>query len=654
MSIFQEFIEILVAFGGGRGGAPEPVVVRFLLPLLFWLLLAYAAFREWQRAHYGKDLVIGIAALVGAARELLMLVAEYGGLRGWVDFDGMYYFYPPAEQAATMLSGVCIASAFIYQEAGWHRVARGYLVVALIAITLIYAVTAVAWPVFLHAHPAIRFGQFWGDLLFRGAAVVLLGFALCALVNLRGGNARSPSVALAGFVFLFLDELLMILNILTDERQVLVFAPIRHNLHIWAIPFFVGGYWLDLGRTLRSTLAKAQKDLIEHKLTEDHLELSLSLLRATLESTADGILVVDTNGRIASFNKQFAVLWNLSEAIMAGGDDECLLREVLGQLKEPEVFLAKVRDLYAHPEATSFDVLEFKDGKCFERYSQAQQVGGKTVGRVWSFQDVTARKQAVAKVGQLNAELEQRVRDRSADLEVANQELEAFTYSVSHDLRAPLRHLTGFSELLQKNDRANLDDKARRHLTFISEAAVRMGKLIDDLLAFSKAGRTALRKGPVNLDALVREVITGLHPDTLGRRVIWQIDPLPCVSADAVLLHAVLTNLFSNALKFTRPRAEAQIQMGCTENEREYIFSISDNGVGFDMQYVDKLFGVFQRLHATEQFAGTGIGLANARRIIQRHGGRIRGASVLNAGATFNFSLPKKPIGTNNTEGQTT
>jgi PAS domain S-box-containing protein len=307
---------------------------------------------------------------------------------------------------------------------------------------------------------------------------------------------------------------------------------------------------------------------------------------------------------------------------------------------------------------------------------------GQLTNVICQWVDITELKRTQAELETAHARLEKRVEERTAELTTrtneaeqlnsaminlledlqsaqvrlerttqalkdANKEMEAFAYSVSHDLRAPLRHLTGFSELLQNNDQVNLDEKARRHLTFISESAVQMGRLIDGLLDFSRTGRKALHRKPVNLDALVKKVINGLTPDIQGRRILWDLAPLPHANADRVLLHAVLTNLFSNALKFTRPRDEAKIQMGYTQNEHETIFFIRDNGVGFDMKYVEKLFGVFQRLHSMEQFEGTGIGLANVQRIIQRHGGRTWAESVLNEGSTFYFSLPKL---TNNME----
>jgi len=247
--------------------------------------------------------------------------------------------------------------------------------------------------------------------------------------------------------------------------------------------------------------------------------------------------------------------------------------------------------------------------------------------------ELAERMKAEEKLSQLNAELQ-----------ALNQELESFSYSVSHDLRAPLRHLTGFAELLQKNTKANLDETAQRHLSYISSSASQMGQLIDALLAFSRTGRAELHLRQLDLTALVHEVINNILPDANGRQIVWDIASFPAVTADRDLLRAVLTNLFSNALKFTRPREVTRIEMGYTENEHETVFYIRDNGVGFEMEYRDKLFGVFQRLHTSDQFEGNGIGLANVRRIIQRHGGRTWAESVLNEKTTFYFSLPKKPV----------
>jgi signal transduction histidine kinase len=242
-------------------------------------------------------------------------------------------------------------------------------------------------------------------------------------------------------------------------------------------------------------------------------------------------------------------------------------------------------------------------------------------------------------------ELEQRVIARTAELEVANKELEAFSYTVSHDLRAPLRHIAGYGEMLQKSLAVALDESSRRYLSTILGAAKRMGQMIDHLLAFSKTGRATMQRAEVNLDRIVSEVIKELRADTDSRPVAWHIEPLPKVAGDPLLLRLVLTNLISNALKFTRTRAQSDIGIGSTSGEDEVVVFVRDNGVGFDMKYADKLFGVFQRLHRADEFEGTGIGLANVRRIVARHGGRTWVEGALDQGATFYFSLPKMQRG---------
>jgi light-regulated signal transduction histidine kinase (bacteriophytochrome) len=255
----------------------------------------------------------------------------------------------------------------------------------------------------------------------------------------------------------------------------------------------------------------------------------------------------------------------------------------------------------------------------------------------------------------LQAEVEQRARreeeiirlnrelaKRAAELEAVNKELESFAYSVSHDLRAPLRHVVGYAELLQKQASSSLDHKSHRHMKTILESAKRMGDLIDDLLAFSRIGRAETKKTRVDLGQLVGQVVAELGQETRGRDIVWKIGALPVCYGDRSMLKIVFINLVSNAVKFTRMRRPAEIEIGCVDgNNNDVEVFVRDNGAGFDMQYVNKLFGVFQRLHLAEEFEGTGIGLATVQRITHRHGGEVRAEGALDQSAAFYFSLPK-------------
>jgi PAS domain S-box-containing protein len=257
--------------------------------------------------------------------------------------------------------------------------------------------------------------------------------------------------------------------------------------------------------------------------------------------------------------------------------------------------------------------------------------------------DITERRRAEEAVQRLNTELENRVSERTLELEAANKDLEAFSATVSHDLRAPLRHIGGYLELLRDNLGPDLAGDNQRYLQSATRASARMTKLIEDLLEFSRLGRASLKKGDIELDALVRDAMHSLEPDTRGRDIRWIVHPLPRVHADASLLHQVLVNLLSNAVKYTRPVAHAVIEIGALDQPQpagHLVVYVRDNGVGFNMQHADKLFGVFQRLHSASEFEGTGIGLANVGNIVQRHGGRAWIEAAENKGATAYIALP--------------
>jgi PAS domain S-box-containing protein len=381
-------------------------------------------------------------------------------------------------------------------------------------------------------------------------------------------------------------------------------------------------------------------DISQRKQIEKELRFKNLILSTQQEVSMDGILVVDSNRKIVSSNQLFANIWGIPPDIIDSHSDEGALQVVLEKMENPEEFSQKVSHLYAHPEEKSQDEIRLRDGRIFDRYS-APMVGaaGENYGRVWYFRDITERKRADNEIQQLNANLEQRVTQRTSQLETANKELDSFAYSVSHDLRAPLRGIDGWSLVVLEDYGDRLDEQGREHLRLVRSEAQRMGKLIDELLGLSRVMRNEMHKEEVDLATLAQTVLARLRITQSDRRVNIVIEPELKVMGDTELLEIALTNLLSNAWKFTGTRKEGSIEFGKTKKEGHSVFFVRDNGVGFDMAYANKLFGAFQRMHKDTDFPGTGIGLATVQRIIHRHGGQIWAEAQVDKGATFFFTL---------------
>ncbi len=369
--------------------------------------------------------------------------------------------------------------------------------------------------------------------------------------------------------------------------------------------------------------------------TNEYLENLLNYANAP-------IIVWDADYKITRFNKAFESLTGRVEKDVIGKS-----LEILFPLANRERSMKFIEETLKgeRMEVVEINILHLDGDIRTLLWNSANIMSkdGKTaIATIAQGNDITERILAEAEIKKLNETLEQKITDRTKQLEDANKELEAFSYSISHDLRAPLRHIGGFIDLLTKSNSDQLDDSGIRYLKIISETSVEMGNLIDALLTFSRLSRTELQRTTINSNKMVKSVINSLSDDTADRNIEINVEELPIVMGDEALMFQVWVNLISNAVKYTRKKDKAEISIGGKIENDKIVFFVKDNGAGFNMKYVDKLFGVFQRLHKARDFEGIGIGLANVSRILMRHGGECWAESEIDKGATFFFSVPNK------------
>jgi PAS domain S-box-containing protein len=388
-------------------------------------------------------------------------------------------------------------------------------------------------------------------------------------------------------------------------------------------------------------LSRQANDLLD---TQKALQEQTRIFQSVMDGMGEGLVAADEKGKFLLWNRAAEKMLGLGPAAIPPQDwashygaylpdgstllplnQNPLARAIAGEKCDVELLMRPPgsgktmwMDVAAHP---------------------LQDAAGASKGGVAVLRDTTQRKNDEREIRKLNEALEQRVLERTAELQAANKELEAFTYSVSHDLRAPLRHINGFTRILVEDFGPSMPGEARRHLERIEQGATRMGRLVDELLNLTRVGRQALTMQVAGLGSIVKDVIAMLESEMEGRKVEWQIAELPFVECDPTLIRQVFQNLISNALKYSRPRPITVIEIGQMEKDGSTTIFVRDNGVGFSMKYADKLFGVFQRLHRAEDFEGTGVGLATVHRILQKHGGRIWAEAELDRGATFYFTL---------------
>jgi PAS domain S-box-containing protein len=456
---------------------------------------------------------------------------------------------------------------------------------------------------------------------FRNVADPLFLLAIAVTVWYAGIGPAIFAVVLSGLgdTYFFIEPIYSLYITRDDIPHFVIFVLFASLLTGFAA----------VRRRVERDLVQARDDL-QIEVAERTQQASL------LNLTHDPIFVRDMSDVITYWNRGAQELYGWTDKEAVGRRSQELLQTIFPTpLEDIRAELLRINRWEGELRKTKADGTQVVVAS---RWSLRRDEQERPAAILETNNNITERKRREDEIQGLNQELAKRF----AELESINKELEAFAYSISHDLRAPLRHMAGFTELLQKKASSVVDEKSNHYMAMILDSAKRMGNLIDDLLAFSRIGRAETQKTRFNLAQLVKEALTEVRQDTEGRNIAWKIGTLPDFYGDRSMLRLVLVNLLSNAIKFTRTRPQAEIEIGSANgNGDELIVFVRDNGVGFDMKYVNKLFGVFQRLHQAHEFEGTGIGLATVQRIIHRHGGKVWAEGVVDSGATFYFSAPR-------------
>ncbi len=644
--LLGKMLLILVILGGIYLARLDSYLLFHSLADLFSVLVAFAVFiiawHSYPVARNNYLLVLGVGSLFISILDILHVL-------GYHDMGVLTAFGPTLSSqlwiAARLMQAITVMAAPFFI----HRSVRPMAAMLVYGtITALLVASIFIWRIF-----PITFVEGSGVTLFKSlmeyVVIAILVGALLLLWRNRGEFGGTVFGLLVGSVVAMIASEAMFTHYLSLTESSTIVGHLFKIIEFYLLYLAV----VEIGLTQPySLLFRQMKREDEQQIAEQkgRAEERAAELDAIFNSMTDGVILYGVDGSVLRANAAGMALFSYTRvppelplerrARMHGFIDEegqpaadaqhtPASRALNGETLRDEV--------YGAPHGVTGELMWIACSA-----GPVRDASGDIRGAVLTFRDVTERKLAEEQVQQLNQELEHRVLDRTSQLEAANQEMEVFAYSVSHDVRPPLRNLSTFVELVQAGGSGPLDTRHDQYLDLIRQSGIDLKQLIDNLMLFSQIGRSRLAEAEVNLGELVGQVVQELKPQIEGRHITWDIASLPCVNGDRTMLRVVFRNLIANALEFTRTREHARIEIGTIDDSpREAVIYVRDNGVGFDMQQPDGLFTAMQRLRGVDDFGGTGIGLANVRRVISRHGGRTWVQGKPDEGATFYFSLPR-------------